>query len=291
MKNQNRNLVMVCIVILFSLSCSLAGVVGRAVTGGGENQAAPGAGQAQSATAAPAGDEKLYFLALPVEVKDATGELKAAAARALKTVQGMKIIVVLENTSTDPLHIYENVDWQVKAFDAGGNVIGKQDPLNNEIGLPPGQKAVLTAWMTKWEGDAARFELEILAGKVRFIQEDMQDKFRALQLPVPLFPVEAQPYTLTDETFLGRKVVRTKAEAVVRNPNPGPAKEVFVTGVYYDAAGLIIGCTGYPFVDVPAGGQAPISLDGLQFFAGEPARAEYYAYIDPYYIEDVFGIW
>jgi hypothetical protein len=301
MKNQRRVFVLLCTLMLFTLSCSLGVHLGKAGSGGtaepGQDNAqnSSGTGEDQSApqgeSTVPAEGETLYFPAFPADVSDATGTLTIIAARALKGMKELDIIVVLENKSPDPLQIYESLDWQAKAFDAGGNVIG-QTSSTERVGFAPGQKTVLRAWVDKWEGEAARFGLEITSGKARFIQEDMQDKFRALKMPSPQFTVDAQPFTLTDNTFFDRKVIRTQANAVVHNPNPGVAKNVETTAVYYDADGQIIGYAKGDILEIPAGSQASVVYEGVPYYAGNPVKAEYYAFqYDPYYIEELFKMW
>jgi len=302
LKNQWRIPVILCFLLLLTLSCRIkiprmgnteSSATAQAGQESAQNPSIPDESQPtpQVENTIPAAGETLYFLAFPVEVKDATGALKVIAARALKGLYGLDIIVILENTSSDPLQIYQSLDWQAKVFDAGGKVIG-EEKLSTDVGFPPGQKIVLRAWVNQWEGDAERFELEIVGGKVRFIQEDMQDKFRALQMPSPLFTVEAQPFTLTDDTFFKRKVIRTQAKAVVRNPNPGVGKNIETTAVYFDTSGQIIGYAKGEILEIPAGGQVSTVYEGNPYFAGDPARAEYYAFpYDPYYIEDLFKMW
>jgi hypothetical protein len=289
MKNSKRILAILSFLIIFSLSCNLfAGFGGKKPDDTADSS--QNSGNDQSTGEGQPGDT-LYFTALPVDVTDSTGSLKVIAARALQGMSKWNIVAVLKNTSTDPLMIYESLDWQVKVYDAAGKIIGQQPTTTQEMGFPPNHKYVLVAWPGSWEGDAARFGLEIVSAKPRFIQDDMQAKFRALQLSYPMFTIDAQPFTLINDTLFERKVIRTEANAVIRNPNPGPAKEIFSTAVYYDANGQIVGHAEAMVFDVPAGGQVSVTYSGFPYYAGDPVQAEYYPSMDPYYLEELFKMW
>jgi hypothetical protein len=303
MKTRQRTYALICVLLVFTISCSfMSGLSGKesGVTenpGADSAQSVPGTkdGQKQPGTESestlPAAGTTVYMAALPVEVTDATGMLKVSAARAIKGMKSLNIIVVLENTASDPLQIYQSVDWQAKVYGADGSVVGETQS-SEEVGLPPGQKMVLRAQVDKWQGDAERIGLELVSAKPRFIQDDMQEKFSALKFQSPIFSVEAQPFVIKEGVFFASKVITADAQTVIKNPYPGEAKDIETRAVYYDAAGQIIGFGMGGLVTIPAGGQLEVKYIGMQYFAGLPVKAEYYAFLqDAFIIADLFKLW
>lgn|GEM_PF-6649517 len=164
--------------------------------------------------------------------------------------------------------------------------------MSSDTGLPPGQTVVLRAYVTTWAGEGKSVTLDIVSAKPRFIQDDMKDVFKAVQYPKPVFTIETRPYELLDEKFLGKKVVITKTAAVIKNPNPGNAKEAQAFGLFYDDKGQMVGFAMSAIVEVPGGGQTEIEMTGTPYFTGIPARVDYYAFMaDAYYIEEIFKLW
>lgn len=223
-----------------------------------------------------------YYALFPMEVTSNVANIKVVEAAAPMAFAKTFAMLILENTSTDPMDLYSEVIWTVKLVDKDGNTVGELDHTDSgEVFLPPGYRSIVrAAELPMSEGEEAKIVIEITEAKKRNLQDYEMGGVNHM-LPYPIFKVEGG--AITTETHKGLVISqRASTTAVVTNPL-GQELNLRVVGVIYTADGKMAGVM-YPtdYVKIAANGTVEVKMisDDL---CGPPDRVVYYVEpFDPY---------
>jgi hypothetical protein len=287
MKNKGFAALLLSFLLLFTMSCNLLNLI----SGKSDSSSASGDQEEVQSTDSDSKlpDQVLYFVSLPVDVTDDTGNFKVISARALETTNNWVIVAILENISTDPTAVVASIDFKADVINVNNDSVGGNSSTADYLACIPGRKCVITVYPGNWEGKADHFTLELLKG----ITPTYGDEFKAMltggQVPDPILPFDATPYQEKAEKYLLQQVKFTTTDVTIKNPGTAPTKPLALFGVYYDKKGQIIGIAGAPVQDpIEPGGEVSLSMDSALYLTGEPAQAEYYLVMDGYNLEQYF---
>ncbi len=165
---------------------------------------------------------------------------------------------VFENLN--PSLTFEGNTYQVAAYDAAGTVLGTYSHVLSVVF--PGQRLGVAGFMSLLtEAQVSKVDVQVIPGQSQ-ASELSEDPFATERVAFSLDPVQS------------------KVTGIVKSALDKDVETVWLTAIAYDEKGTMVGGGEGRLDFVPAGGQAPASVEVKTL--GQPARVELYARLHEY---------
>jgi hypothetical protein len=281
----------ISIIVIFTLSCNLY-TFGMNRTGtdadsagdeSGSVMVAPNQDSSQNDSQSPNGstttnvDESDFATLIPTEVIVPDGVLiiKRFITILDPEISSCRTLILLENTSSDPLDIVKEFSYTMTWYDAQDQIVDQWDNTNGPNVFPQ-EKNLWEMWVDKEKRadrkiSRAVFEIKSITTVMTYYQNSVRDNILNQPLNHPFFDIQAGDYVISQDFLLG--TIATTPVTIKSNMANKVGVQVFA--VYLNDQDVMTGFGKDGGTELDAGASNDTSVVGYNL-TELPKKAEYY---------------